>query len=182
MQRIVSALLPRVPIGSASFATVASDYGIAIKKSAELVSPAEASIQAKEAGFTAGIPMTTYSRKARIYCPARTPCQSGLGRTVDNASTTPVWKIEFETLTKWENPLMGWTSTADPLENVGRAALAFHTKEEAQRFCEKHGWSYTVDLPSIRRTVRQKRYASYGDNFGVKRNGVPDLSTLRSNR
>ncbi|GLC37372.1 hypothetical protein PLESTB_001594400 [Pleodorina starrii] len=182
MQRVLSSLLPRVPFGSAGYATAASDYAVAMKKAAELVTPAEVAVQPKEAGYTTGVPMQTFSRKARIYCPARTASQSGLGRTIDSASTAPVWKIEFETLTKWTNPLMGWTSTADPLENVGRTALAFYTKEEAQRFCEKHGWSYTVDLPNIRRTVRQKRYASYGDNFGVKRNGIPDLSTLRSNR
>ncbi|KXZ44733.1 hypothetical protein GPECTOR_63g58 [Gonium pectorale] len=183
MQRyVLSSLLPRLPFGAAGFATVATDYGVALKKSAELVTPSESTIQPKEGGYTTGVPMSTFTRQARIYCPARTASQSGLARTVDNASTTPVWKIEFETLSKWENPLMGWTSTADPLENVGRTALAFHTKEEAQRFCEKHGWGYTVDEPNIRRITRQKRYSQYGDNFSVKRNGVPDLSTLRSNR
>ncbi len=87
---------------------------------------------------------------------------------------------------------MGWTSTADTLENVGRAALNFYTKvprcllaltehasirarsqpgtincvqEEAVRFCVKHGWEYTVDEPNLRRTTRQKRYAQYGDNY-----------------
>lgn len=39
---------------------------------------------------------------------------------------------------------MGWTSTADPLENVGRATLLFHTKEEAIAFCQKHGWEAQV--------------------------------------
>jgi hypothetical protein len=29
---------------------------------------------------------------------------------------------------RWINPLMGWTSTSDPLENVSRAALQFYTK------------------------------------------------------
>jgi hypothetical protein len=28
---------------------------------------------------------------------------------------------------RWINPLMNWTSTSDPLENVGRSALLFHT-------------------------------------------------------
>jgi NADH dehydrogenase (ubiquinone) Fe-S protein 4 len=39
---------------------------------------------------------------------------------------------------------MGWTSTCDPLENVGRASLLFHTKEEAIMFCQKHGWEAQV--------------------------------------
>lgn len=41
---------------------------------------------------------------------------------------------------------MGWTSTADPLENVGRSSLLFHTKEEAVAFCRKHGWEAQVRL------------------------------------
>jgi hypothetical protein len=44
---------------------------------------------------------------------------------------------------------MGWTSTADALENVGRASLLFHTKEEAVAFCRKHGWE-----PQVRARVR----------------------------
>jgi len=45
---------------------------------------------------------------------------------------------------RWINPLMGWTSTADALENVGRSALLFHTKDEAIAFCKKHGWEAQV--------------------------------------
>ena len=66
---------------------------------------------------------------------------------------------------RWANPLMGWTSSSDTLENVGRSSLFFYTKEEAMRFCEKHGWSYQVDEPNQRRTARQKRYNAYSDNF-----------------
>lgn len=50
----------------------------------------------------------------RIYCPAKSPSQSGLGKTTF-APTAPNWRIEFETQDKWINALMGWTSTADPL-------------------------------------------------------------------
>jgi len=32
---------------------------------------------------------------------------------------------------------MGWSSTADPLENVGRTSLSFPTKEHAMAFCRK---------------------------------------------
>ncbi|KAG2454800.1 hypothetical protein HYH02_000633 [Chlamydomonas schloesseri] len=153
-----------------------------MKKAAEIVAPAESSIGPKEGGFTAGVPLDTFTRKARIYAPARTASQSGLARTVDFATTTPTWKIEFEPTAKWQNPLMGWTSTADPLENVGRSTLFFYTKEEAMRFCEKLGWEYEVTEPNKRRTLRTKRYMQYGDNFGTKRAGIPDLSTLPSNR
>ncbi|PNH10704.1 NADH dehydrogenase [ubiquinone] iron-sulfur protein 4, mitochondrial [Tetrabaena socialis] len=179
MQRLfsLSALLPR---WGRSFSSASTDYAVALKKAAEL--DTENGLLPKEAGFTAGIPMGTFTRKARIYSPARTASQSGLARTIVYASSTPTWKIEFDTLSKWENPLMGWTSTADPLENVGRTSLAFYTKEEAQRFCDKHGWTWEVEDPNPRRQARQKRYAQYGDNYGTRRGGIPDLSTLKSNR
>lgn len=78
---------------------------------------------------------------------------------------------------------MGWTSTADPLENVGRSLLTnFNTAEEAAAFAERQGWEYTIEHPNQRRTTRQRRYAGYGDNFSTKRKGVPDLSSLPSNR
>ena len=62
-----------------------------------------------------------------IYTPARSASQQGMGNTVF-AKGNSMWRIEFETQAKWENPLMGWTSTADPRENVGRMTLAFDTK------------------------------------------------------
>jgi hypothetical protein len=45
----------------------------------------------------------------------------------------PAWKIQHENQGKWVNPLIGWTSTADPLENVARQ-LYFTSKEEAIAF------------------------------------------------
>lgn len=58
---------------------------------------------------------------------------------------------------------MGWTSSADPLENVGRASLFFYTKEEAMAFCDKHGWEHTVDMPNVRSNTRQKRFNAYSE-------------------
>ena len=60
---------------------------------------------------------------------------------------------------------MGWTSTADALDQVARSALQFGTKEDAIAFCKKHGWEYAVREPQMRRTSRSRRYAGYGDNF-----------------
>ena len=45
-----------------------------------------------------------------------------------NVEGNSMWRIEFETESKWENPLMGWSSTADSLENVGRMTMAFDSK------------------------------------------------------
>ncbi|KAG9157407.1 hypothetical protein Leryth_010252 [Lithospermum erythrorhizon] len=58
------------------------------------------------------------------------------------------WKINFMSTQKWENPLMGWTSTGDPYANVGDSALSFDSEESAKEFAERHGWDYKV-WPSI---------------------------------
>lgn len=83
------------------------------------------------------------------------------------------WRIEFETKPKWVNPLMGWTSTADPLENVGRAALSFDSEAAARAFCERHGWKFTVKAPAPAHKLRPKHRLQYGDNFSVKNKGIP---------
>lgn len=66
---------------------------------------------------------------------------------------------------RWENQLIGWTSSADPLENVARASLFFYSKEAAMDFCKKHGWEYTVDEPNERSTTRSPRFNAYGASW-----------------
>jgi ETC complex I subunit conserved region len=70
---------------------------------------------------------------------------------------------------RWQNPLIGWTSTGDPMEHVARSALNFHSKEEAVAFAEKQGFTPVVREPQRRRPDRLKRYAGYGDNFRCSR-------------
>ena len=52
------------------------------------------------------------------------------------------WRLEFETRERWENNLMGWASTGDPLSNM---IVDFATKEEAVAFVEKNGWNYWAE-------------------------------------
>lgn len=132
-----------------------------------------------EIGVISGAPDGVFKRRVGIFAPSRTPSQQGLSKTVEGPGKGPAWKIEFETMAKWENPLMGWTSTADALDQVARSALNFGTKEDAIAFCKKHGWEYDVREPMMRRTSRTRRYAGYGDNFSVKRAGFP-VGGLRS--
>ncbi|CAK9161583.1 unnamed protein product [Ilex paraguariensis] len=80
-----------------------------------------------EIGRVSGIPEEHLRRRVVIYSPARTATQQGSGK-----------------VGRWENPLMGWTSTGDPYANVGDAALSFDSEEAAKEFAEKHGWEYTV--------------------------------------
>ena len=73
------------------------------------------------------------------------------------------WRLSWKTEARWSNPLMGWTSTADPL---GNAELKFETAEAAERFAAKHGWAYETSVP----IARDKRYGTntYSQNFLFK--------------
>ncbi|KAL9986810.1 hypothetical protein ACROYT_G001011 [Oculina patagonica] len=101
---------------------------------------------------TTGVPdWLVKERKARIFVPARTATQSGTFNTKN-------WQLEFDTAERWENPLMGWASNADPLSNT---CLTFPSKEAAVSYAEKHGWNYEVD---DKQEVKMKA-KSYGANF-----------------
>ncbi|KAJ8380457.1 hypothetical protein SKAU_G00012350 [Synaphobranchus kaupii] len=91
------------------------------------------------------------TRKVRIFVPARTAMQSGV-------NNTRKWKIDFDTRERWENPLMGWASTADPLSNM---VLTFSSKEDAIAFAQKNGWSYDIQ----EKRTSKPRVKSYGANF-----------------
>ncbi|KAL5014874.1 hypothetical protein ScPMuIL_009144 [Solemya velum] len=91
------------------------------------------------------------TRYVRIYVPTRNSLQSGTFNTRN-------WRLDFDTRERWENPLMGWTSTADPLSNM---SVQFSSSEDAVEFCEKNGWEYFVEEP--KKSVLKNK--SYGANF-----------------
>ncbi|KAK2845508.1 hypothetical protein Q7C36_010362 [Tachysurus vachellii] len=107
------------------------------------------------------------TRKVRIFVPTRNTMQAG----VQNVKK---WKMDFDTRERWENPLMGWASTADPLSNM---TLTFSTKEDAIAFAEKNGWSYDI---TEKRTPKP-RVKSYGANFSWTK-GPEDPPNRRSVR
>ncbi|XP_071444972.1 NADH dehydrogenase [ubiquinone] iron-sulfur protein 4, mitochondrial [Hetaerina americana] len=88
------------------------------------------------------------NRLVRIYKPAKNAMQSGTDNTHN-------WEMEFETRERWENPLIGWSSTGDPLSNM---KLGFGSKEEAMDFCDKNGWKWFVEEPKDK-TPKVKSYA-----------------------
>ncbi|XP_073993954.1 NADH dehydrogenase [ubiquinone] iron-sulfur protein 4, mitochondrial-like [Rhodnius prolixus] len=90
-------------------------------------------------------------RLVRIGLVTKNAMQSG----TDN---TQSWQISFETRERWENPLMGWTSTGDPLSNM---QLQFTTKEDAIAFCDKNGWEWFVE----KEKEQPEKVKSYGFNF-----------------
>ena len=75
--------------------------------------------------------------QVRIYKPAKTAMQSGQRNTKE-------WVLETEPAPKEIDPLMGWTSSRDTMQQV---KLYFATLEEATAYAKKEGWGYTVELP-----------------------------------
>lgn len=95
---------------------------------------------------------------ARIYKPAKTAMQSGLGRTES-------WVLEHEPETPRQiDPLMGWTSSVDMRSQL---KLTFDTKEEAIAYAERNGIAYSFAEPKLRKAVKK----SYADNFKFGRIG-----------
>ena len=93
---------------------------------------------------------------ARIYRPSKTAMQSG-------RAGTRRWVLEYEPATPREpDPLMGWSSAGDTLNEV---RLKFATLEEAKEFAEKKGLEYTLVEPQ-ERSFKPKNYA---DNFRYDR-------------
>ena len=90
-------------------------------------------------------------KKAKIYIPSKTAMQSGRGKTKE-------WILEFETKEPSINPLMGWETSTDTMEEVN---LKFSTKEKAVEYAKKNNISFTIIEP------KKKEYVikSYANNF-----------------
>lgn len=100
----------------------------------------------------ASTPPSLTRRRVYIYQPSLSTTQSG-------ALHADEWRIDFDnTQARWENPLMGWTSSRDPVQGV---ALKFETQEQAVRFAERQGWECSI------RSGQQDDWKrkSYADNF-----------------
>ena len=89
-------------------------------------------------------------KKAKIYIPAKTATQSGDGKKK--------WILEFITKDPSINPLMGWETSTDTLEEV---TLKFSTKDQAIEYAKKNNISYKVIEPKKKEFVIK----SYADNF-----------------
>ncbi|TNN11365.1 NADH dehydrogenase [ubiquinone] iron-sulfur protein 4 [Schistosoma japonicum] len=99
-----------------------------------------------------GVPEEHQSgRRVRIFVPTKPATQSG------NYGTR-LWRIEFDNRERWENPLMGWASTGDPLSNT---VVEFETSEAAEEFCRRQGWPCYVEQPNL----LKMSVKSYGSNF-----------------
>uniref|UniRef100_A0A7S3EMI8 NADH dehydrogenase [ubiquinone] iron-sulfur protein 4, mitochondrial n=1 Tax=Rhodosorus marinus TaxID=101924 RepID=A0A7S3EMI8_9RHOD len=87
-----------------------------------------------------GAPEEHVSRHVRIYRPARSAMQQG------KKSKNATWHLKFEKtdgdVDRWTNPLMGWTSTGDPLTNLN---VSFPTQEAAVEYAVRNGFHYTIE-------------------------------------
>jgi NADH dehydrogenase (ubiquinone) Fe-S protein 4 len=71
-------------------------------------------------------------RVVRVFQPTRNTMQSG-------GAKGERWRIDWDILPgggRWENPLMGWASSADYMQGT---RITFRSKEDAIRFAEKQG-------------------------------------------
>ena len=82
-------------------------------------------------------------KKAKIYIPAKTAMQSGRGKLKN-------WVLEFITKDPSINPLMGWETSTDTLDEV---ILKFPSKEKAIEYAEKNNISYNVIEPNKKEFV-----------------------------
>ena len=71
------------------------------------------------------------------------------------------YQLTWKHRERWTNPLMGWSSSADPQAMV---KLTFDSLEDARAFAEKNGWKYEVRQPVSEKTVEPGSY-NYSHNF-----------------
>ena len=90
--------------------------------------------------------------QAKIYQPAKSAMQAG-------RAGTGQWILDYVAPTKRvPEPLMGWTSSGDTLNQV---RLRFESQQEAEDFAKNKGLEYTVLPPHARKITPR----SYLDNF-----------------
>ena len=90
-------------------------------------------------------------KKAKIYIPTKTAMQSGRGKLKK-------WVLEFTTKDTSINPLMGWESSTDTLDEV---ILKFSSKEKAIQYAKSNDISYSIIEPKKKEFVIK----SYANNF-----------------
>lgn len=90
--------------------------------------------------------------QVRIYKPTKNAMQSGLANTRH-------WVLEFVSDdSRFIEPVMGWTSSKDMLNEV---VIKFETKDEAVEFANANNYAYEVIEPQIKKIIKR----SYADNF-----------------
>ncbi len=90
-------------------------------------------------------------KKAKIYKPAKTPMQSGTKKFNK-------WILEYITEKPGINPLMGWESSTNTLDEL---VLQFSSKDMAIQYAKKNNIEFEIIEPKNRKIIKK----SYADNF-----------------
>eukprot|EP00011_Vannellida_sp_DIVA3-517-6-12_P015044 CAMPEP_0114612418 /NCGR_PEP_ID=MMETSP0168-20121206/4611_1 /TAXON_ID=95228 ORGANISM="Vannella sp., Strain DIVA3 517/6/12" /NCGR_SAMPLE_ID=MMETSP0168 /ASSEMBLY_ACC=CAM_ASM_000044 /LENGTH=136 /DNA_ID=CAMNT_0001823401 /DNA_START=102 /DNA_END=512 /DNA_ORIENTATION=- len=98
-----------------------------------------------------GTPEKQLRRTVKIFRPYKHAMQSG-------TDFSKHWRIEFVENDYWNNALMGWNSSSDPLTSM---TLKFDTEDEAKAYCKKMGFNYEFNEFK----PREQEEKNYGDNF-----------------
>jgi len=124
---------------------------------AAVLSGAPLDLQARTVRYIASHHFTTKpstDAAFRIYRPTKPATQSGNWHGM-------TWLMDWDPLPKghrWENPLMGWQSSADFMQGE---RIGFNSKEDAIKFANKQGYEYFVQEPNERKIVPK----AYADQF-----------------
>merc|ERR1712037_29928 len=139
----------------ASLTRAKDDFVKGTKKSATLAYPEDALITHHAAAkAVSGVGDETEGRLVTISQTTRNVVQSA-------DKNAQYWQIEFDTQERWENPTMGWGSTADPLSNT-HGWMHFKTKEAAIDFAHRQGWEIDQVVEPRKKILE---FREYGDNF-----------------
>jgi len=145
--RLHHAMISRCQSSSSGQATAVE----AAQKSTAEISTTTPPKETVTADLISGAPGELRNRVVRVYQPTRNTMQSG-------GAKGNRWRVDFDILQgggRWENPLMGWASSADYVQGT---RLSFRTKEDAIHFAEKQGWDYYVQ-PETTKRIPPKNYA-----------------------
>ncbi|PSN62077.1 hypothetical protein BS50DRAFT_577938 [Corynespora cassiicola Philippines] len=137
------------------------DYNVAIDYRTSNFSPIPKRVmdgsepgESVAAAVLSGAPVDLQARTVRIYRPTKAATQSGDWHSHH-------WLMDWDPLPKghrWENPLMGWQSSADFMQGH---RIQFKSKEDAIAFANKQGYEYFVQEPNERKFVPK----AYANNF-----------------
>lgn len=91
------------------------------------------SVQEDYGHYVSEKPLGEYGRKMRISMPSRSAGTQGVAKV-------GMWKVEpMNPGKRWGNPLMGWTSTRDPMQSINWGLERFQSKQHAIDWCTSNG-------------------------------------------
>lgn len=103
-------------------------------------------------------PEQEIGRKVKIFRPAQNSMTSG------SSNNDSGWQVKWVVKEKWRNPLMGYTSTRDPLSQVND--FNFESREQAIDYCVKHSLEYEIHDEKS----KEKPVKAYEHNYKWKGN------------